>query len=353
MYVLSVCAKTFDFSFCSQTGFGTFPAAVKLIPTGDGIFFQWVMCCAILVVGYCDQFIAHAADKVYYFEPLAMIGGAVWCIGNATVVLVVKSVGMSMGILLYGIVNMLTGWLAGTIGIWVDKDTVPSPALNYTGVVIAAGSFFLYFLVNPVVKNKDEEEEKKETEEEDVQLIQVQSRPGTGELPFYRTKVFGIFLSVFSGLCYGFNMLPVSKLASENKSANSLAFALSHFSGIFIMSTLIMLVYSIGMKNKPFVHQKTIIGGLIAGTLWALGQSAWFVANRNLGFGDCLSHNHHRTWNCRKHLGSIRVSRDPGEERDFEVVPGIWRYNLGHYFHCIVKVCAHLSLMNFLVEFLY
>lgn len=39
-----------------------------------------------------------------------MLGGALWCLGNVTVVPIVNSIGLSLGILLWGLSNMLVGW---------------------------------------------------------------------------------------------------------------------------------------------------------------------------------------------------------------------------------------------------
>jgi hypothetical protein len=41
---------------------------------------------------------------------LAMLGGALWCVGNITVVPIVNSIGLSLGMLLWGLSNMLIGW---------------------------------------------------------------------------------------------------------------------------------------------------------------------------------------------------------------------------------------------------
>lgn len=62
-----------------------------------------------------------------------------------------------------------------------------------------------------------------------------------------------------------------------------MAFALSHFAGIFLTSTAITVVYSLYKRNKPQVFPQSIMPALFAGTLWGVAQSGWFVGNANLG----------------------------------------------------------------------
>lgn len=89
--------------------FGTYAVPVKLSPVADGIFFQWVACAAILLVGLVAQ-LASQATTIY---PIAMIGGMLWCIGNVTVVPIIGLIGLGLGLLLWGLANMLVGWCVG------------------------------------------------------------------------------------------------------------------------------------------------------------------------------------------------------------------------------------------------
>ena len=58
--------------------FGTNFVPVKKYETGDGMYFQWYMCCGIFLVGLVVQ----AARSFPEFHPLAMWGGALWCTGK-------------------------------------------------------------------------------------------------------------------------------------------------------------------------------------------------------------------------------------------------------------------------------
>lgn len=129
---------------------------------GDGMFYQWVMCTGIWVFGLVLQIVlffhplgttlteaggnASAAEielaakpDAYSvkFYPVVLLGGALWATGNCCAVPVINSIGLGMGLLLWGsrrsltaasssgvaphrsppcpegCTNMLTGWASG------------------------------------------------------------------------------------------------------------------------------------------------------------------------------------------------------------------------------------------------
>lgn len=51
---------------------------VKTFETGDGLFFQWVLCTAIWSVGLIVQLVVGATE----FQPWAVLGGVSWATGN-------------------------------------------------------------------------------------------------------------------------------------------------------------------------------------------------------------------------------------------------------------------------------
>ncbi len=79
-------------AFISVFFFGTNFLPVKAFDTGDGVFFQWVLCIGVWLVGVAVQLIRQAA-----FEPLAMVGGMMWCIGNMATVPIIQMIGLGVG----------------------------------------------------------------------------------------------------------------------------------------------------------------------------------------------------------------------------------------------------------------
>merc|ERR1712196_767933 len=101
--------------------FGSNFIPVKAFEVGDGVFFQFVMCLAIWCVGLCTI----AVEESLEFHPLALLGGALWCTGNIMCVQVIKLIGMSMGLMIWGVTNSIVGWACGKFGLFgIDKGTV-------------------------------------------------------------------------------------------------------------------------------------------------------------------------------------------------------------------------------------
>lgn len=303
----------------------------KIYKTGDGIFFQWVLCSAIMVSGIVLFLIqCSIADECPAFEPLAAVGGFIWCSGNILVVPIIKSLGLAMGLVIWGSANLLAGWASGKFGLFgLKPDTIKDPALNYIGVALALTSLVVSFFIRPTVKKVGETDgdaavriaredalergggadggkDRLLDMEEDGSINAYPDGGGFGahdgdttteaddELwveklsPFYK-QVFGVAASLFSGLLYGVNFDPPQyvidnreKFPGAPSSAVELVF--SHFVGIWLTSTVYMLIYSAYTRNAPAVYPKVILPGFVSGVMWAVADISWFIANSNLEF---------------------------------------------------------------------
>lgn len=216
------------------------------------------------------------------------------------------------GVWCRGVSNLLTGWFCGHFGLFVAKEVPPHPVLNYIGLVAAIVSVALYLPVKSESKEKSAPSASKLINEADYEKMEHGSPSASGseshteahtELdlhdhhdglhpapappapePFFsRQKVFGFGLSIFAGVLYGSNMIPVKYLQDKYPTANPLEFALSHYIGIWLTSTAFMLGYSIYKKNNPFVNPKFMLAATVAGFGWGLAQAGGFIANANLG----------------------------------------------------------------------
>jgi hypothetical protein len=100
-----------------------------------------------------------------------------------------------------------------------------------------------------------------------------------------------IGLALFAGVFYGFTFTPViymqdnPLLFTPQPPKEALHYVFSHFTGIYLMSTLAFIIYIVGTRNQPFVNPRTILPSLISGTLFATGMFSWFPANDYLSQG--------------------------------------------------------------------
>jgi hypothetical protein len=178
------------------------------------------------------------------FEPLAMLGGVVWACGNVWVVPIVKTIGLSMGLLIWGMVNMLRGWASGRFGLFgLTPDAIGSPAINDAGVFFAVAALGVYVFLKPEMEEKgkgagaegDEEHDAayaglyKESElgyaahkplvgavndgdEGDATAAggEEEETSWTDRLNPKQKFIFGVAASVVSGILYGVNFDPPS-----------------------------------------------------------------------------------------------------------------------------------------------
>ena len=129
--------------------FGSNYVPVKSTPTADGLWFALVMTFAVWLEGCAVQVFQGNPQ----FEPFAMLGGALWATGNMTVVPIVKTIGLGLGLLVWGLTCMLVGWASGHFGILgvTPEPALAAPWLNYCGVTLAAASLGVYAMITSEV----------------------------------------------------------------------------------------------------------------------------------------------------------------------------------------------------------
>ncbi|XP_039178762.1 transmembrane protein 144 isoform X4 [Crotalus tigris] len=135
--------------------FGSNFVPVKKFDTGDGMFFQWILCAAIWIVSLIVNLIQNSPK----FWPLAMVGGFLWATGNITVVPVVKTIGLGLGLLIWASFNLLTGWASSRFG-WfgIDPEEVRKPVLNYIGAALSVLSSIIFLFIKSEVQNSSSSE---------------------------------------------------------------------------------------------------------------------------------------------------------------------------------------------------
>uniref|UniRef100_A0AAZ3Q0K7 Transmembrane protein 144 n=1 Tax=Oncorhynchus tshawytscha TaxID=74940 RepID=A0AAZ3Q0K7_ONCTS len=219
---------------------------VKKIPTGDGLFFQWVLCAAVWSVSLVVNIILGSPT----FWPLAMLGGAIWATGNITVVPIVKTIGLGLGLLIWASFNLLIGWASSRFG-WfgIDAEEVSNPTLNYCGAGCCLLSAVIFFFVKSDVHSQSSR-----PEEEEPLLIDgcVNADGGTSSDDSWvdtlrpRTKrLVGSLLAVAAGLLYGTSFVPV--LYIKNHAAHHD----SHFTGASQFGTSQMHSQSLPVSCIP------------------------------------------------------------------------------------------------------
>ncbi|CAD7943777.1 unnamed protein product, partial [Amoebophrya sp. A25] len=144
--------------------FGSNFVPARKYPTGNGIFFQWLMCSGIFITGlslYCLLGFPSVPRPHY-----AMLGGAFWCGGNLMAVPIIQRIGMALGLCVWNVCNMLIGWTSGFLGILgATKADVAIPWLNVTGAFMACCACACYMGIKPTM-SKGEAKKQQEREQQ-------------------------------------------------------------------------------------------------------------------------------------------------------------------------------------------
>ena len=164
----------------------------------DGIFFQFNMVIGVFLMGMLYTYAVRGAPPL---QPVAMLGGAMWACGNAATPFIIQSIGMGLGLSIWGSANMLTGWSSAHFGILgVTKETVPHQPLNIAGALVAV----LAILIYAQVKNKEAAApppeagwRKARKSYENVLLAPKEDTSAAGK------KFTGVLVAVIAGILFG------------------------------------------------------------------------------------------------------------------------------------------------------
>lgn len=280
-------------------GFGCCYLPVKKVDVQDGRFFTLCLAAGIFIVGLVQWFV----DGMYKFEPVAMLGGAIWAAGNLCVPFIIKRCGLGIGQLVWGSTNMLTGWATGTFGLFgVDRASVANPELNYIGVLLSLCSLAIFTQMG-----EDKQcSEKKLDEEYPFQAARGEGGHESGDAHPSRPEdaisnarpssgfFAGFVVALLAGVLFGSNFNPPTVLQQEGQrdvvaglepthSVKATDYVLSHFAGILLFTLLAFAAFK-SSGSACHVGADVVLPGLGAGILWGVAQVCWFNANSVLSY---------------------------------------------------------------------
>ncbi|GMT00164.1 hypothetical protein PENTCL1PPCAC_22338, partial [Pristionchus entomophagus] len=255
--------------------FGSVFVPIKRAPTGDGFFAQLMMCLGGLVTAILINGISNF-PPIY---PLAMLGGVIWCIGNAFAIKIMNVLGMALGVLIWNTTSCLTGWAVARFGLFGIRAMYPaSNLLNAAGVFLLIVGGVLYLFIKSEVtceKNEDVEKPKKMEDEEELE----------DDVPF-ATRIVAIIAALVSGTFYGSMSTPITYIQQNsiffsNAPVEGLPYVLSFFCGIIITSVVIFLIYTIRVR-QPFIEGAVVVPALCSGAIFAMAMALFLTAIEHL-----------------------------------------------------------------------
>ncbi|GMT28064.1 hypothetical protein PFISCL1PPCAC_19361 [Pristionchus fissidentatus] len=244
--------------------FGSVFVPIKRAPTGDGFFAQMIMCLGGLVTAIIINGISNF-PPIY---PLAMLGGCIWCIGNAFAIKIMDVLGMALGVLIWNTTSCLTGWAVARFGLFGIRAMYPaSNLLNAAGVfLLIVGGVLYLFIKSEKSEKSDDVEKTKKIEDEDENI---------DDVPF-ATRIIAIFAALVSGMFYGSMSTPITYIQQNsmffnNAPVSGLPYVLSFFCGVIITSVIIFLIYTI-RSRQPYIEGAVVVPALCSGAIFAVSR---------------------------------------------------------------------------------
>jgi len=269
--------------------FGTNFIPVKTIATGDGLFFQLIVCVHIWLVGLAICFIRQS----FVMHPLPMLGGFLWATGNLCKVPIIKTVGLGIGQIVWASTNCIFGWAIARFGLFGGIVQEPSINwLNYVGVGLTCVSLLIFSAVDshgkeqPSIGDRNNHIADGHLEngsQVDASTKLLDDPDFTDNLSQTLKKALGMLLSLFSGLFYGANFFPITLAVEKGIFESRMDATFSHFTGILGTHLIYFIVYSVYTHNSPQLFQRAVLPGACTGVTWGLAFFCWLYANEILG----------------------------------------------------------------------
>jgi len=271
--------------FVAVLMFGSNFVPVKKVDTGDGMFFQWIMCSAI----WCMGLVVNLATGNPRFHPLAMLGGWFWATGNIATVPIIRMIGLGLGLLLWGNSNLIIGWASSRYGLFgLDSHPPDTVWLNYLGVITCVFSTLCYLGIKAET-SKVETLEVNPSEEETMfkDPLAASGEPKSHDfidnMTAVNKRLVGCILAIAAGIFYGVNFNPPQYIMdNQSDDDNGLHYIFAHFTGIYVTSTAYFLMYCMYHRNRPVIRAEIILPGFLSGLMWAVADISWFIANDKL-----------------------------------------------------------------------
>lgn len=256
----------------------------------DGMHFVFLMATGILLVGICTLFASELenGDFEVVLAPDGLLGGGIWAMGNFLTVPIIKNVGIGLGLAIWGGVNLVVAFVVGVVGMGslLEKETLANPSMGIAAIVVAVLALLCFSRIKPTLE-KENEEGTEALNNTDVE----EQKPAQGSV------VLGISLAVLSGVCYGFQFVPLTiwnNKINENDmifdhpkpsdTVTSIRFFFSQYVGIYLVSLIGFVIYIIYTGNKPkLVPNHAIFPCICSGIVWSLGCGGGMFATAGLG----------------------------------------------------------------------
>ena len=257
---------------------------IKSHDCGDGVFFVWITSISIFVSGFICNCIRNFPP--FHIEPA--IGGVLMFIGQVLNVAIIRLFGLGIPTLIYSIIVVLIGWFMSVVGfLGMEKAIFFEPYLNYIGLVFCLISIVAFSLIRvneAQIATPASHLVSKLTDKQSFDVISISQQ---NLLKSVISKLLALLLATAIGLCYGTQFLPTYILLARSRNDTSLSsdpldYIFPQTVGVLVGGTVILVVYCLIKRNRPFVNQSLVLPGLLSGALLGGGTIFWGYSSYKL-----------------------------------------------------------------------
>ncbi|CAI4231319.1 unnamed protein product [Auanema sp. JU1783] len=259
-------------AFSAIVLYGSCYLPVRWFEAKDGIFFQWLMNIGQFLVGVA----VYIACDCPPFEPLSMLTGVQFAIGNGLTVFIMDGVGMAVGVLLWNTVCCVVGWAISRFGLFGTPQSVPyNNLLNIIGVigVCIGGAFFAPIRHHPMKVRPAPAQ----------YLIEDGEKTSTPKYPSTSRRALSIALCLFVGFLYGNMVTPINYAIANGANPHMHNHFFASTVGSLFTSTFIFAGYGLYKKNRPFINPELALPSLLSGLIYGAATCCMLAAIEHLG----------------------------------------------------------------------
>eukprot|EP01001_Neometanema_parovale_P006910 NODE_3245_length_1252_cov_119.137290_g3081_i0.p1 GENE.NODE_3245_length_1252_cov_119.137290_g3081_i0~~NODE_3245_length_1252_cov_119.137290_g3081_i0.p1 ORF type:complete len:343 (+),score=44.21 NODE_3245_length_1252_cov_119.137290_g3081_i0:58-1086(+) len=265
----------------------------KRFDMGNGMAFQLHLCTGILLVGIMTLFLAPgdvATDFRTIFAIEGLLGGTMWTVGNLTTVPIVRSIGLGLGLSIWGGTSMVVGFIAGVIGITIKADVLSRPALGIVGIILGVAMLIVFSFIKPASQQQVDKDQDQDQEALNPIIDKNHERPSLANPP----RLAGIAMALMAGVLYGLQFIPFQYWRENRTQPTNMSairwqatFFFSQFTGIFMSSLLAYMIYAVVQYSenaKPQqLEQDALVPSVISGIMWATASMGSMIGVADLG----------------------------------------------------------------------
>ncbi|CAJ1405172.1 unnamed protein product [Effrenium voratum] len=295
---------------------------VKKYEIFEGTAFQWFMGNGILMMGFLIAVSSGQLERG--LSPLVMLGGVLWAMSNYLVLPLVKLLGIGLGFSLYHFVNLMVGYCIGRFGLFGVKKLSGELWICDIGCGLILLSFFAMVFVEAGHEPESDDSDASECEslhidpadatavECDVRFMavggfsvygvpegdQAAVKPAKANdlTTLHRVssldrfgrgaqRIIGVILAIFAGALCGVNGVPATIYEAAHPEVPAVATALPQCFGIWVCSSVILIIYSSLAVVRGVKLQKSVIGpAYVSGCIWGVGFACMMQGIKYLGY---------------------------------------------------------------------